>query len=443
MKQAIGRYFRDFVAILVLAAIGLATLFVILSQQASALPSWFPILGEDRFALEAEFETAQAVTPGQGQAVNMAGVKIGDVSGVELEDGVAVVSMDIDNEYAPLIHDDATALLRPRTGLQDMTIELDGGTDDGPTVEEGDRIGVASTKPNINVDQILASLDGDTQSYLRLLLAGGAEALRDGRDREFSAVLRRIEPTTRDIAKINVALAKRRDNLSRVITNFAEISERLAANDVQLADFVSSQEQVFGAFANEEANLRATLRNFPGALSETRKALTAGDALSAELKPALEELIPAAQALKPALEDLQPFFVATKGPIQNQIRPFTKEVEPVLRDLKAAAPPLSKSADGLAGSFTELSGLLNGLAYNPNGPAEGYLFYLSWLNHNGNSALLIEDGEGPIARSVLLYSCQLSGLADNATLFRPALRIARQLVRLPLTSEICPAPPTP
>ena len=55
MKQAIGRYSRDFVAILVLAAIGLATLFVILSQQASALPSWFPILGEDRFELEAEF----------------------------------------------------------------------------------------------------------------------------------------------------------------------------------------------------------------------------------------------------------------------------------------------------------------------------------------------------------------------------------------------------
>jgi phospholipid/cholesterol/gamma-HCH transport system substrate-binding protein len=444
VKQAIGRYSRDFIAILVLAAIGLATLFVILSQQATALPSWFPILGEDRFELEAEFQTAQAVTPGQGQAVNMAGVKIGDVSGVELEDGVAVVSMDIDNEYAPLIHDDATALLRPRTGLQDMTVELDGGTDDAPSVEEGDRIGVASTKPQVNVDQILSSLDGDTQAYLRLLLAGGAEALRDGRDRELSAVLRRIEPTARDIAKLNSALAKRRENLSRVITNFGEISERLAANDVQLADFVSSQSEVFGAFANQEQNLRATLRNFPGALEETRRALTAGDALSAELKPALEELIPAAQALQPALEDLQPFFVATKGPIENQIRPFVEETQPVLRDLEDASEPLNKSAEGLSGSFTELRGLFNGLAYNPEGPDEGYLFYLSWLNHNTNSSTLIQDGEGPIARSLLLYSCQLSGLADNATLFRPALRIARQLVRLPLTTEICPTTtPTP
>ncbi len=150
---------------------------MILSQQSSALPSWFPILGQNRFHLEAEFQTAQAVTPGQGQSVNLAGVKIGDITGVDLENGVAVVSMEIDPKYAPLIHDNASALLRPRTGLQDMTLDLDPGTADSPEIPENARIGVGSTKPEINVDQILASLDGDTQAYLRLLLAGGAEAL--------------------------------------------------------------------------------------------------------------------------------------------------------------------------------------------------------------------------------------------------------------------------
>jgi phospholipid/cholesterol/gamma-HCH transport system substrate-binding protein len=431
VKQAIGRYSRDFIAIVILGLIGLATLFVILSQQASALPSWFPILGQDSFRIEAEFQTAQAVTPGQGQSVNMAGVKIGDVAKVELEDGVAVVSLDIDPDYASLIHDDATALLRPRTGLQDMTVELDAGSDSSPEIEEDARIGLASTKPQVNVDQILASLDGDTQAYLRLLLAGGAEAFDDGRNRTFSRVLRRLEPTTRDIAKINVELAKRRENLKRVITNFGLISKRLAGNDVQLADFVSSQDKVFGAYANQSENLKATLRGFPGALEETRKALDSGDRLSAQLKPALEELIPSATALKPALEQLQPFFQATKGPVKNQIRPFTKEVQPVVNDLKNAAGPLNTSSKELKGSFSELNSLLNGLAYNPPGPDEGYLFYLSWLNHNSNSAALIQDGEGPLARSMLLYSCNLSTLSDNAVTFRPSLRTARYMTRLP------------
>ena len=38
--------------------------------------------------------TAQAVTPGQGQTVRVAGVRVGDISKVELKDGHAVVTMD-------------------------------------------------------------------------------------------------------------------------------------------------------------------------------------------------------------------------------------------------------------------------------------------------------------------------------------------------------------
>ena len=99
----------------------------ILSQQQQPYPSWVPILGDDRFELKAELSTAQAVTPGQGQTVNIAGVKVGDISAVELEDGIAVVTMLIEEQYAPILRDDSTVLLRPRTGLQDMTLEIDAG----------------------------------------------------------------------------------------------------------------------------------------------------------------------------------------------------------------------------------------------------------------------------------------------------------------------------
>ena len=436
MRQAIGRYLKDFIAVIILAVVGLLTLFVILSQQASALPPWFPILGEDRFELKAQLETAQAVTPGQGQTVNMAGVKIGDITSVELVDGVAELTMQVDNEDAKLIHPDASILMRPRTGLQDMTVELDGGTGT-ESVPEGTTIALASTKPNVNLDQILASLDGDTQAYLRLLLAGGAEGLGDGRDKELSAVLRRLEPTTRDLAKVNGAIAKRRANLRRVITNFGKISERLAANDVQLADFVDSQNAVLSAFADQEQNIRATLRGLPGALTETRKALDAGETLSDELEPALRRLLPAARAFDPALEALQPFFSSTTGPIRDQIRPFTGEVKGVVKDVRQASGPLASSAKDLKGTFTELTSLLNGLAYDPPGSSESYLFYLSWLNHNSNSILLTEDSGGPIVRSIAMYSCQVSQLADNALLDKPGLATARILTRLPETSEIC------
>ena len=41
------------------------------------------------------------MTPGQGQTVNISGVKAGDISEVELEDGKAVVTMLVEPQYAP------------------------------------------------------------------------------------------------------------------------------------------------------------------------------------------------------------------------------------------------------------------------------------------------------------------------------------------------------
>ncbi len=76
-----------------------------------------------------------------------------------------------------------------------MVIEVDPGIE-AENVEEGATIPLASTQPNVNPDEFLAALDADTQAFLKLLLAGGAEALdpEQGRGRKLSAALRQFEP---------------------------------------------------------------------------------------------------------------------------------------------------------------------------------------------------------------------------------------------------------
>ena len=185
MRRVIREHLRDFIAVIGLFLIGLAVTGYVLSQQQQPYPSWIPVLGDDRFELKAELSTAQAVTPGQGQTVNISGVKAGDISKVELVDGNAVVTMLVEAKYADLIHPNATVLLRPRTGLQDMTMELDPGTGSQP-IEEGTTLPLSQTEPNVNPDQILAALDGDTRDYLQLLLQAGGEGL-GGRGKELSA----------------------------------------------------------------------------------------------------------------------------------------------------------------------------------------------------------------------------------------------------------------
>ncbi len=435
MARAIREHLRDFVAILALVALALATTGVILVQQRASLPSWVPILGTDRFELRADFTSAQAITPGQGQTVTIAGINVGDVTGVELQGGEAVVTMEIDNKYAPLIHRNATLLLRPRTGLNDMTIELDPGTGTS-TVPEGWTVPLAQTQPNVQPDQILASLDADTRSFLQLLLSGGAKGIGNGR--ELSSVLRRLDPTVRDLARINGALAKRRRNLALVIHDFGLLSKELAAHDRELAGFVSSSDAVFRSFAREARSLRAAISRAPGALSATRGALASSGRLAEVLGPSSRALIPSAQALGPALRDTRPLFGRTTGPIRDQIRPFTRIVRRPVNHVAAAAKPLDATATALAAALTSLNQLFNILAYDPPGGQQSFLFFLGWLNHDTNAAFNLQDASGPLARGLVLQSCNTASLSEilASAPNRTFLKTLQQLTNVPTQATI-------
>src|ERR671919_621868 len=119
MMTAIRKSLRDFVAVVALIVIAAVTSYVILQEQRLRIP----ILEEKPFELKAEFETAQAVVPGQGQTLRVAGVRVGDVQKVELEDGVGIVTFAVDREFLP-VYRNATILMRPTTGLKDMFFQL-------------------------------------------------------------------------------------------------------------------------------------------------------------------------------------------------------------------------------------------------------------------------------------------------------------------------------
>jgi hypothetical protein len=105
--------------------------------------------------VQAPFANSAAVTPGQGQAVTIAGVQVGQVGGVRLENGRAMVTMNIFRRYAPLYRD-ATVLLRPRTPLKDMYLALDPGTKRAAAIPDGGMLSAAATSPTVDLDQILA-----------------------------------------------------------------------------------------------------------------------------------------------------------------------------------------------------------------------------------------------------------------------------------------------
>jgi phospholipid/cholesterol/gamma-HCH transport system substrate-binding protein len=415
----------------------------ILAHQRLNPPGWVPVIGESPFKLRAQLDSAQGILPGQGQAVNVSGVRVGDINSVDLVDGKAVATLNIEPRFGH-VYPNATLLLRPKTGLKDMVLELDPGSPkSGPQLKSGALVRDESTAADVNFADFLASLDGDTRDYLKLLVAGGGEALGNGGGHDLANTFRRLAPLSRDAAKATRLVAQRRVKLRRVIGNLSKLTTTLGEHDRQISRFVNSSSAVFGHLANQNENLASTAELLPAALVSTNRAFKKIRLLGDTAATAFGELRPTARALGPTLKRSEPFFRKTVAPFRDQLRPFSREVRPTAH---ALVPALGDFADSMP-QLTKLTGVLNAvvneLAYDPAGKGigkEGNLFFALWAAHNTNSLVAQQDGIGPLPRSVVFFACGGLGIIERSarpdSTLNPELKAIAQLLNAPKQSEV-------
>ena len=407
MRRAIGKHLGDFLAIIALVLLASGVSVYILENQRFR----FPIVEPKQQTLEVELSDAQAVRPGQGQTVRVAGVQVGDIGKVELEDGKAVVEIQIQKDYEGLIKQNATALLRPKTGLKDMFFEVDPGT--GKALEEGGRIPSSNTAPDVDPDEILSALDGDTRAYLRLLISGAGKGL-SGRGNDLREVFKRLEPLGRDVTRVNRAIASRRGNLRRLVHNYGLLTEKLGEQDQDLTRLVTASNDVFDAFASENVNVSRTVAKLPGTLRTTERTLRKVGPFARILGPTLESLRPAFRQLDTANREVLPFVRESEPIVRRQIRPFVRAARPFVDDLKGASRDLAQATPDLTKSFDELNRFFNIAAFNPGGAEgltgnpqqdrarqEGYLYWLAWVSQNTVSLFNTADAQGTLRRFAL------------------------------------------
>jgi phospholipid/cholesterol/gamma-HCH transport system substrate-binding protein len=363
--------------------------------------------------------------------------------------------MNIEKKYSP-IYRDATVLLRPRTPLKDMYLSLDPGTRSAGAIPDGGTLGLASTSPTIDLDQILSSLDVDTRNYLLLLLAGGAQALRDGGSTaarpspaavaDLRGTFKRFAPLNRDTATFATLLAARSDNLRRAIHNLQEVATALGGVDGALTSLINSSNTNFTAISSQDANLQAGLSLLPGTLTQTAHTLGKVRSFATETGTALSRLAPFAHELAPALKATQPLFRDTTPVIRNQLRPFAVAVQPLANTLKPAATNLAQATPALTRSVGVLNSLVNTLAYQPPGSEQGYLFWGAWLAHITFSLVSSQDAQGPVVRNLFMATCpKLKFLEQTVQISSPAVGPLLDLLNAPdwstLNSPYCPPAP--
>jgi phospholipid/cholesterol/gamma-HCH transport system substrate-binding protein len=405
VKLAIKKHWADFLAIAGLALIGVAITVYLLSQQDFR----FPLVEATPKTIQVELENAQAVQPGQGQTVRVAGVEVGRIADVKLHDGVALVKLEIEPEYKNLIRTDATALLRPKTALKDMFVEVDPGR--GKPVPEGGTIPVANTLPDINPDQIYSALDADTRPYLKLLVTGVGKGLKNRGD-DLREVFRRLEPIHRDLARVTRATAARRHELKQLIHEYGLLMTELGKHPQDLRRLVTASHTVFDTLAQEDTEISDAVARLPGSLNASERALANVRRFAPVLRSSLESLRPAVRKLPETNAAVTPFLRETEPILRTQIRPFVRAARPWTNDLRFAAEGTAKATPDLNKSFGELNRFFNMGAYNPGGAEgldgksiaqqrqrqEGFLYWLAWAAQNGTSLFSSADAQGPWRR---------------------------------------------
>ncbi|HEY3828207.1 MAG TPA: MlaD family protein [Solirubrobacteraceae bacterium] len=406
IRDQIERYRTAFIAVVVMIVIAAASAGYILAHERLSVPSWVPFVGREHFVLRGEFQTAQAVAPGQGQEVTIAGAKVGEIASVELHNGRAIVEMNLKPSYARYIYRDATMLLRPKTQLKDETVEVNPGSPSAGRVPAGYIVPIAQTAPDGNLEELLDALDTEARASLQELLAGAGEGLQ-GNGANLSATFKRFAPLGQDLAKIGREVDKRQADVSSSIHNFRLLMEALGNKDSQLAALVDSSNAVFATFSQQDRQVQETLRELPAVLKATNKGLAKASTAFHVVAPTLKALEPFAKGLAPANRAAQPFFRKTTPILENQIQPLLRQILPVLNNVEPSVQDVSEAFPQLKTGFAVFNEFLNELAYNPGPNQGGFLFFLDWANHNLDSVVSQGDAHGALGQTLVYFNCAL------------------------------------
>ncbi len=414
-RRAIRQYGSAVAWIGTFAVISTVVGIYILDHQRLRLP------GQERYKVRIALANATALTPGFGQPLTVAGVKVGIVDDVQLRDGTAVVTASVDPHRLPKVYANARASLVPGTPSKDMQVDMDPGTPDHKELGAA-VIPVSRTQLPVDSDELTTALDEDTREYLTTALRAAAIGL-DGRGKDLRALFRALRPTLGQVRRINTALAARDEDLRRLVHNLDLLGGSFAAERPALQQLIRGGARALGASARNDAELGAGLSLLPRTLEAAQRTLVSGREAADRVPPTLTALTPATRNSPKALDATQPVTDKSLPLLRDQLRPVVRQAQPLARSLRPTVRRLTASTPDLTRVFAVLRYLTNELVHDP-GADRSYLFWLAWLGHNANSAAAQRDGNGAVLRGLSVYSCNAltsSGATGPAVDFLAAL----------------------
>lgn len=379
---------KDVAVTVGLFALGAIVLSIILVNQRLIWP-W-----EDRYIVQASFESTPGISPGNGQEVRIAGVPVGAIVGAEVdESGRPVLTLSVDPSHAPF-YDNATMVLRPKSPLNEMYIEVDPGGPPGQPVGADDVIVADQTRRPIQLDEVLQHLDQRSRDAARILLSEADVALaRAGT--QLPDGVRSATDTVTSLQPVVDALDRRNELVRELVGSLTDVARAAGQDQDRIARLAESAQITLGALADNRTALEETIRTVPGLADQLRGTIAEVDTLTDELDPVLANISNAGTVLPDALDrvstvvDRLDTTVDLATPVVEDLRPLVADARPLLGSARVAVDRVLTVSPRLDPVTAQ---------------AVDYLSDLQAFVYQTNSVVSTEDANGPILRGLLQVS---------------------------------------
>lgn len=376
-------------------------LFLLLNSSFGGPTPISGLVSGEPYELRARFDDAEGLLSKSLVLVN--GVQVGEVERVEVNDDRAVVTLTLEDRYAP-VPEGTVARLGNRTvfGEKYVGLELPGG-EPLPAAAEEEGIASGSELPTerlVLLDDALEVLGDERRDSLIRTLDELDRATRSPRAAEqLNATYAELGRLAGGLRLLTGELRGQEDEIAGLVDGSRTALGALGEREDALRRIVGAGRVTLEAIATQRDSLDASLGELPSTLAATRSSIDATRPLLLEARPLVEDLAVAAPELRPAVRDLGPVARDARAVIAG-LRPLRKAAAPTVRAALPALDALLPVAEGLEPATANLVPVARHLG--PRGD-ELSAFFANFGASTGRDAqgewlrlFLINDGAGAV-----------------------------------------------
>lgn len=383
---------------LIVAALALTV--VLVAGVAVAVAS-----SSDPYRVQFVMTSAEGTFPGNKALI--AGRQAGTVEKVEVRDDKALVTVDIDHEFAPL-HQGTDARISWQAVLNERFLEILPGPASAPVLPSDSR--VQSHYERVELDQLLATLDPKTMQNTSAVVQQVSAALK-GREQGLKGTLQYGGPALNALGEVLQGVGSDGPAIRDLVTQLHQVTSTLSARGDELSNTVNNLGDLTAATASQQKALSDGIAQLPSTLSAAKTTLD-------KVPDAVDQTVPLLNDLQPATAKL-PSVAANLRPVVSDLSPVVGQLRPTLDSAQALldrTPGLIDSAhEVLPGATDVVTRAQPAVAFlRPYTPE-----LTGWLT-NWTGIWAGQDGVGSYARALLTASA--SSVGDNPGAIPPGQR---------------------